>query len=1062
MLYSVETPPTLRLFTARICIAVLVVYLITGSDPTPGVSEPLRAYASFVLTGDATHTDEYVPRRFEFVEPDKFSGQSVYAILQDRLGALWLGANDGLYRYDGHLVMHAREIDHPGTLGGGFPVYGLYEDEQDHIWILGRKGVSYWDGEAQQFRHWDALTNLQVFDVASKEDGHYWLGTDQGLWKFDILQNDLMKVSTPHVSTNAQQSPSIHTVFVDSKERLWAGSPGRLYSLDISGEELGEMFVMDLPTGIRSVSFIAEDAPGRIWVGTAGAGLLCYDDGEGCPEDFEGVDSLPSRWLSSMVVGKDGHFVIGTEDVGFFQWDPLELKVTGVPEANVGYRHVPAGAVLSLLYDQSGILWAASTNGLIKERDRVILTTTPAHGNGKGLHSLDIRGVNAVAYMDDEHLWLGTQTDGIFYVDMATGETGQYQYEQGNPQSLLDNRVLALAGDGMGSVWIATSKGISRVDPSHTGVTNYPISDGRTGFTGKEIFQKLFVSSTDDLWVAASFGGMYTYDREQDAFTRWVPPGDPLNASKFVNIVDVHEDGQGRLWFAASLEGLLLYDPSLDIANSPGDRLVQLLAEEEVVAVTGQVNGDVWAGTKNKGVFSIRAGSSPVLHPLKEDRLGSSEVVCMVNGPQGGIWVLTRAGVTRIDPDHSEQATLDDRNGINGAVFYNNACMRDNKGTLYMGSDQGLFYFNSENSHSLSTPFSAFMSMYQKDGRVFLPPRNEERITLMPHEESIRFHFGVTDFLMPKETTFRYRFSGYDSEWTVLSGENQVTFSNLKPGNYQLVIQGANHEGIWSLPQSYTVSVPAFAWRPSLWNTGAIAFIGIMMLGGFVWIYRLRAKNQSLEQQLIDKADEADALSSRFAEQARAQIAMDLHDDLGADLTRLVMSLERRLQREDLSDYSRNWTRECWDYAQRITQELRHLTWVLDAERDWLTDLVDRLGREADSTFSADQVTFDMDKIPRIPVSSSFRKDVILWYREALTNIARHAQASEVYITVHYHKGFLEIVVHDDGVGFDVDSVIAGNGLPNMKKRAQNLNAELSWSQPPGGGTRVALRVAVV
>lgn len=256
--------------------------------------------------------------------------------------------------------------------------------------------------------------------------------------------------------------------------------------------------------------------------------------------------------------------------------------------------------------------------------------------------------------------------------------------------------------------------------------------------------------------------------------------------------------------------------------------------------------------------------------------------------------------------------------------------------------------------------------------------------------------------------------------------------------------------------------------RPSWWTVRrALAVIGGMafvILAALVWIKQLRRQVEertvrlTAEIQLREQTERQSTL-----EQERSRIAKDLHDDLGANLTQIVF-LSQRVEgtQHDAQEVDR-WFRLIPATARRTIQSLDEIVWAINPRNDTLESLANYLSQFAQEHLTLARMRCVLDVptlLPAVTLSAEIRHNLVLAAREALQNVAIHSAATEARVTLQLNDEALTIVISDNGQGFDLRRVHGeGNGLPNMRRRLEDIGGRLELESRPGAGTTVCLVV---
>lgn len=195
----------------------------------------------------------------------------------------------------------------------------------------------------------------------------------------------------------------------------------------------------------------------------------------------------------------------------------------------------------------------------------------------------------------------------------------------------------------------------------------------------------------------------------------------------------------------------------------------------------------------------------------------------------------------------------------------------------------------------------------------------------------------------------------------------------------------------------------------------------------------------------------------------RLRIAGDLHDEIGSGLSGIALSgdlLHNRIKQDAAQS---ELVRRITHNARELATSLDTIVWLVDPQKDTLIDFVTRCKTTANELLEGLVVHYHID-IPeesfKYPMSGSYRRNLFLLYKEALHNVVRHAQAHEVRIEMKVtHTKNLQLSIRDDGKGFDPDSATGGNGLDNLRHRAESLGSDLKIQSSPGSGSLISLEV---
>jgi signal transduction histidine kinase len=314
-----------------------------------------------------------------------------------------------------------------------------------------------------------------------------------------------------------------------------------------------------------------------------------------------------------------------------------------------------------------------------------------------------------------------------------------------------------------------------------------------------------------------------------------------------------------------------------------------------------------------------------------------------------------------------------------------------------------------------------------------------------PGRGELEIRYTALSFQAPEKNRFKYRLEreGTEPVWIDASAERVARYYNVAPGSYHFRVIASNNDGVWN----ESGAVLAFVFQPHYWETWWFK-VGLLAAGALL----LTALYQARVRRL------------REIEELRVQIAADLHDDVGARLTKVAMVTELVDRETPESDRSKPSIRNISKTTREVIQAMDEIVWTINPKNDSLENLANYIFHYAQDYFQNSGVRCRMDvpaRLPDHPMSTQQRHNLFMAVKEALNNVLKHAHATEVRIGVALNDSRLSISVADDGCGFSTDQPHpAGDGLENMKQRLERIGGQLRLeSRPGGGGTRIQMEV---
>jgi signal transduction histidine kinase len=317
----------------------------------------------------------------------------------------------------------------------------------------------------------------------------------------------------------------------------------------------------------------------------------------------------------------------------------------------------------------------------------------------------------------------------------------------------------------------------------------------------------------------------------------------------------------------------------------------------------------------------------------------------------------------------------------------------------------------------------------------------------------VEFHYTGLNLTAPERVRFRYRLEGLDSDWVEAGARRVANYGYLPPGNYRFRAAGQNGNGVWTeADTSLALVVPRRYWQTWWFRLAVLAgfTVSIVAIVRYVSFRRLRRQLRLLEQR--------DALHRE-----RARIAKDIHDDVGADLTQIALLGELARQDHPVQDKVSERIGTMSATARQTIKSLDEIVWAVNPRNDTLSHLIEYTGQFALDYLRVAGIRCRLDFPDNIPVrelSTELRHNLFLATKEALNNIVKHAQATEVWFRVKVTVVAVEMAIEDNGQGFTPAAGAPGaDGLHNMLRRMTEIGGECRIESRPGAGARVLLRL---
>lgn len=588
-------------------------------------------------------------------------------------------------------------------------VFAVLQDRKGFIWVGTQDGLNKYDAYSFTiYRHHiedtTSLSDNYVWSLCEDHTGTLWVGTNGGgLNRFDRATERFIRYTHDPNDSTSLSDDYVWTIFEDRAGTLWIGT--RFGGLNRFDRNTGTFtrFMHD-PKYPSSLSFnyimaIHEDRKNNLWIGTNGGGLDKFDRTTGTFSHYRVDPKIPGSLSENRVwaVYEDLHGIlwVGTNNAGLHRLLPSENKFVQYKNNPKDPYSVSSNWIKLIFEDSLGRLWIGTNNGLDlynREEDNFsVFRNDPLDER-----SLSNNAVNASAVDRTGIIWLGTYGGGLNKYDPNKEKFRHYDRSVSDPNSISGNQIVSIFEDHEGWVWIGTDEnGLDRMDRKTNTFTHYLHRDGDPSSLGHNRVLAIYEDREKTLWVGTRGGGLSRFNRNTNTFTNFKldkeNPNSPVNNIIYL----ILEDRKGNFWVATRGKGLNRFDrktgefiPYKYDPQSLTDNIIYTLCE------TG--SGDLWVGTNGGGLVRINTDSNlfkRYTHSKTNPSSISHNIVLSMHEDRAGfLWIGTSGGLNRFDIGSESFTRFTEKDGLpNDAIF---GILDDGKGHLWLSSNKGLSRFD--------------------------------------------------------------------------------------------------------------------------------------------------------------------------------------------------------------------------------------------------------------------------------------------------------------------------------------------------------------------------------
>lgn len=779
----------------------------------------------------------------------------------------------------------------------------------------------------------DGLPQNSINKLAQTPDGYLWIGTEEGLTRFDGVQFTVFdKHNTPQIKNNF-----ISALYVDHEGSLWIGTyDGGLvnyknntfvetkhlkilensYIRAIFEDNTNGIWIAIRGRGVMRIDSVShqtfdtsnglvhnearyfyQDSKGRVWIATE-EGISIYDNKKFSSLTME--DGLLYSVVNSITKGSNNTIWLATnrgiqnisEDIS----NTKSFKSYGINDG------LPDNICYKIEQSSDGTLWIGTRGGVAQLANGKISTFTIADG-------LSYEHVSAMLIDFEENIWIGTDGGGLDV--LKKGIFTSFTKKEGMPS----NTIWTIFEDPSHTMWVGTDNGLVKM--SGTDKSSYKYFNVRNGIIDNEIYS-LVMDHSGAVWVGSVNGiNMIVKGKVEQVKSTLKTKG--------LIISHVFRDSKNRIWVATSGEGLYMIDKGsakrYDVTNGFITNYIGCVAEDK--------NGNILVGTDGEGIVVLAGEQQTIIS--KKEGLSNNFIHALYVDNDNVVWVGTSGGgLNRITKESNISYTV--RDGLHDDLIFQ--ILEDDFGRLWMTSNKGIFHVaKSELTSFAEGKISSISSVaYSKedglrsmecnggvqpagwkahDGTLWFPTsggvamidpkkialnKNPPRVILeemrvenqvwresfvLPGKERFEFRFTGINFAAPKKIRFKVKLEGYDKEWDDVGTRRAAYYTHLPPGEYTFKVIAGNSDGVWNeTGASIPFVVQAHYYQTTIFYITSIVLIVI----GTIGTYRLRIRQINSRQRELERIVDERTKNLVEANNAKSQLLSFVAHDLKTPL----------------------------------------------------------------------------------------------------------------------------------------------------------------------------------
>ena len=805
-------------------------------------------------------------------------------IFQDSYGFVWISTHGGgLVRYDGFNYMNFN-LGSSGISLRSNSCRNVYEDHFKRLWIAFEEGPQVLDlttmqpvippceNEKVEAQLNKALKNLCTRMYCDAK-GNVWMVSCNLLTRISFNEkgevNRVLSISYPY------KAPDLGLCDVYRNGTVVMCNNGVVSEFSVQNNRLVAKNIssMFLPLDYRYAGAVIS-YHGKIWLGT-NRGL--YNSAK---QEFHAsgtVHSLQHEVVTSLAITEDDKLLVGT----LCGVDIIDDKTGTIEHWNCSSVNPLSSNFVNSLLSKDGQIWVGTeTGGITKLAPRQLQLEFFKH-DAANPASLSPNAVNAMYAAPDGTLWVGTVEGGLNA--LAPGSRNFTHYTMAN-SGLPHNSVSTLAADNRGNLWIGTwGTGIAVMNLQQPGRIIPLVVDAKhqpfLNFAGVLVYDPI----NDGMWLGTN-DGLFFYDLKRQQLIEpfkgclnvrgcigsLITPEGKLLMGCVQGMVEINLKSRipGKGDFAVKYHQYKLDDPKSGVI----DKILSFCLAKD---------GKIWLGSNGYGLYCYnynKEGKTYVKSFTTNNGLANNTVKGIVEDNQGMLWIATDNGLSIFNPKTETFSSYSRKDGLLSSQFYFNGAIRDAKGKIYLGTDEGLMAVTGVNHAVHNSARLRFTELLVDNQPVFAGSDYldddisiAKRLCIHESDKSFTIFFSALNYGNDTQGVYLYRMKGYENDWVQLKpGQHSVRYSTLQAGSYQFEVKyipsfDSDKEQVISVD----IKVTPYFWK-SWWFVSlmVIAFIAFLL---YIYTSRLEKMREREVEELyrpieaaLKDSDEPGKLQSRI------------------------------------------------------------------------------------------------------------------------------------------------------------------------------------------------------
>ena len=973
---------------------------------------------------------------------------SVWDIIQDDYGFLWISTADGLCRFDGYNFTTYRNKQDDSLSIGANSQHLMVIDKEGDLWLTHEQGFDRYSstkGTFQNLFHYESRINVFNKTIGEDKAGNIWVWIGgEGLLKYDKDNGKLLKKYSFHGEEAWRNYEYSRSALLDDQGKIWITQSGSStqsnYSLVSFDPKTELLSTLPLASEIYTLCALNDSV---MLVGTRQS-ILRYNTITNTFNEirFNFKDEAVEGYSSTEIIQvSDKEFWVGTTK-GIFIYDDQMRKFTHHYTSLSGSKKNFL-FVQTLYKDRSGNIWIGTNgDGLKKYAPKNQLFSHYKSNSDKG----DI--VKSIYADGKDRVLVGYYDNGFDIFSKRNGFVKKVRVGQSRT-IFPGDMVYAMMGLDETKILMSIAGGtpafgiLNVIDENFTNITNQVYA--KIGLRPTTNAYPVAVKTPQDkiLFNYADALLEVKLDNNHQPYIQLIKRFD----NEVIN--SIFEDGEGNRW-VGTLNGYYFNQ-----AGSTEWRKGNPMLSKQVKTIAEDSDGHMWFGTVN-GLYVLDKKGMILQTYRTDEGLINDFIYGILRDNRGDMWFSHNKGITRYDHQNKSFRNFSVEDGLQSNEFNTGAYFKSPSGELFFGGINGTnSFFPEDIKDNQQLPMVQITRIELNDSLLNMDTViwAKKKLVFDYMQNTIAFEFAGMEFTEPVKNQYAYRMNGIDKDWIKSGNKRFARYTNMPPGEYSFEVKASNNDGVWNENPAMIriVIIPPY-WKTT-WFRIILLSLFVFLISNIVWLISRQRYMRKLRVLEMNQTIQND----------RDRISRELHDNVGSQLSLIssnldwvsnpVTPLDEQEKSKRLEEVSR--------ISKDVITHLRETIWALKKSEISFSDFTDKLkliAQQQVSILPSIELNFGDGGVDSLQLKPDEALNLLRVCQEAIHNAIKHSGLKKLDVSWHCRNGNYEVSIKDDGRGFNlIVNSSEHYGLENMKQRAAEIEAALAINTEVGSGTTITI-----